>query len=102
MEVRSKLNFPVHTEEIGLVTAEIYCDDETYHLFLAGDTVRSFIGDYKHFQDCREEISRLQQLAGSDLFRSLVALKPHRVSVSPSPGTPTRSGRPGTHGRISG
>ncbi len=73
MEVRSKLNFPVHTEEIGLVTAEIYCDDDTYHLFLAGDTVRSFIGSSKHFQDCREEISRLQQLAGSDMFRSLVA-----------------------------
>ncbi len=73
MEVKSKLNFPVHTEEIGLVTVEIYCDDDTYHLFLADDNVRSFIGSSKHFQDCREDISRLQQLAGSDMFRSLVA-----------------------------
>ena len=51
MEVRSNLDFLIHTEEIGLITAEIYWDDDTYHLFLAGDTVRSFIGSSKHFQD---------------------------------------------------
>lgn len=73
MEVGSKVEFPVHTEEVGLVTVEIYCKDDIYYLFLAGDTVRSFIGSSKHFQDCREEISRLQQLADSDLFRNLVA-----------------------------
>ena len=48
MEVRSKLNFPVHTEEIGLVTAEIYCEDDTYHLFLAGVCLILLIGPVRY------------------------------------------------------
>ena len=72
MEASSKVKLPVHTEEVGLVTAEIYCEDDIYHLFLAGDTVRSFLGSSKHFQDCKAEVSRLRQLANSEMFRSLV------------------------------
>ena len=73
MEVKSKLRVPVHTEEVGLVTAEIYFEDCIYYLFIAGDTLKSFLGSSKHLQDCKEEISRLQQLADSDLFRNVVA-----------------------------
>ena len=73
MQIKSKPRVPEHTEEVGLVTAEIYFEDDIYYLFIAGDTTKSFIGSSKSLQDCKEEITRLQQLADSDLFRNLVA-----------------------------
>ena len=73
MGVKTKLGIPEHTEEVGLVTAEIYFEDDIYHLFIVGDTVKSLIRSSNNLQDCKEEISRLQQLADSDLFRNLVA-----------------------------
>ncbi len=66
-------NAPVYSQEIGLVTAEIYQSEGKYGLFIVGDNLASFLGSSESLDDCIQEIRSLQQLADSDLFKREIA-----------------------------
>lgn len=57
--------FPIYTEMLGLVSAEVYQYDGVYALFLVGDQVACFLGNCKSLEDCQEEIKSLRKLAKS-------------------------------------
>ncbi len=67
------INAPVYSQEIGLVTAEIYQSEGKYQLFIVGDNLASFLGSSESLDDCIEEIRLLQQLADSDLCKCEIA-----------------------------
>ena len=52
---------PVYSQEIGLVTAEIYLSEGKYGLFIVGDSLASFLGSSESLDDCVDEIRSLQQ-----------------------------------------
>ena len=54
---------PLHTEQVGISEAEVYCEQGTYYVFLMGDQVACFLGATKSFEDCLEEIKCLKELA---------------------------------------
>ncbi len=53
---------PIFTEMLGIVSAKVYECDGVYSLFLAGDNVACFIGNYKSPDHCKEEIRTLGRL----------------------------------------
>ncbi len=59
----------VLTESIGIVTAEVYLDEGIYSLFLAGDSVKGFIGFFQSIEDCKREINWLRQVTESESFQ---------------------------------
>ena len=63
-------NAPVYSQEIGLVTAEIYQSAGTYRLFIVGDSLTSFLGSSDSLADCIAEIRSLQQVADSRLYKN--------------------------------
>ncbi len=69
MNARHKQVRPVLTESVGIVTAEIYLDDGVYSVFLAGDSVKGFIGRFRSIEDCKSEIDWLRQVTESELFK---------------------------------
>lgn len=68
-----EIDVPVYSQEIGLVTAEIYQSEGKYNLFIVGDTLASFLGSSESLDDCIEEIRSLQQLADSDRYKREIA-----------------------------
>ena len=66
-------NAPVYSQEIGLVTAEIYQSEGKYRLFIVADNLASFLGSSESLDDCIEEIRSLQQVADSNLYKSETA-----------------------------
>ena len=67
------INAPVYSQEIGLVTAEIYQSEGKYWLFIVADNLASFLGSSESLDDCIEEIRSLQQIADSDLYKCEIA-----------------------------
>ena len=67
------INAPVYSQEIGLVTAEIYQSEGKYELFIVGDNLASFLGSSESLDDCIEEIRSLQQVADSNLYKCEIA-----------------------------
>ena len=59
----------VLTESIGIVTVEVYLDEGIYSLFLAGDSVKGFIGSFRSIEDCKREVDWLRQVAESESFQ---------------------------------
>ena len=53
---------PIFTEMLGMVSAKVYESDGVYSLFLAGDNVACFLGNYKSLDLCREEIRTMGML----------------------------------------
>ncbi len=67
------INAPVYSQEIGLVTAEIYRSEGKYRLFIVADNLASFLGSSESLDDCIEEIRWLQQVADSNLYKCEIA-----------------------------
>ena len=63
------INAPVYSQEIGLVTAEIYQSEGKYGLFIVGDNLASFLGSSESMDDCIEEIRSLKQVADSEDYK---------------------------------
>ncbi len=59
----------VATITVGIVTAEIYLDEEGYNIFLVGDNVKVFIGCFPSIEDCQREIEWLRQVGDSEIFK---------------------------------
>ena len=56
---------PVYTQSVGVVSAEGYHDEGIYSLFLLGDQVACFLGNYDSLEECQGEIKSLKELAKS-------------------------------------
>ena len=56
---------PIYEETLGLVSAEVYKYNGVYSIFLVGDQVMCFLGNYNSLKDCQEEIKLLSRLANS-------------------------------------
>ncbi len=69
MKLRSEEVKPVFTVIVGLVTAEVYHEEGSYNVYLAGDSVKAFIGSYRSIADCRRELDWLRRVADSELFK---------------------------------
>ena len=67
------INAPVYSQEIGLVTAEIYQSEGKCGLFIVADNLASFLGSSESLDDCIEEIRSLQQVADSNLYKCEIA-----------------------------
>ena len=64
---------PVYTRHLGTVSAEVYQNEDTYQVFIVGETVASFLGKSTSLEDCKEEIRCLESLAESDVFQREIA-----------------------------
>ena len=73
MTVALGFNSPVYSQEMGLVTAEVYQSDGVYGVYIVGDCLSSYLGSSESLDDCIDEIRSLQQVAESDLYKREIA-----------------------------
>ncbi len=73
MLLESYFGPPVYTRHLGTVSAEVYQSEDTYRVFIVGETVASFLGNSTSLEDCKEEIRCLESLVESDVFQREVA-----------------------------
>ena len=73
MLLESYFGPPVYTRQLGTVSAEVYQSDNTYRVFIVGETVASCLGNSTSLEDCKEEIRCLESLVESDVFQREVA-----------------------------
>ena len=73
MLLESYFGPPVYTRHLGMVSAEVYQSEDTYRVFIVGETVASFLGNSTSLEDCKEEIRCLESLVASDVFQREIA-----------------------------
>ncbi len=73
MLLESYFGPPVYTRHLGTVSAEVYHSEDTYRVFIVGETVASFLGNSTSLEACKEEIRCLESLVESDVFQREVA-----------------------------
>jgi len=73
MLLESYFGPPVYTRHLGTVSAEVYQSEDTYRVFIVGETVASFLGNSTSLEDCKEEIRCLEYLVASDVFQREIA-----------------------------
>ena len=56
---------PIYVETVGLSTAVVYLNNGVYSVFLVGDQVVCFLGDFNSFGDCRRDIESLKELVSA-------------------------------------
>ena len=73
MLLQSYFGPPVYTRELGPVSAQVYHSEDTYRVYIVGETVASFLGNSTSLEDCKEEIKCLESLVESDVFQREIA-----------------------------
>lgn len=68
-----QLGSPVYSQNLGLIDAEVYATDAGYQVFIAGETLTSYLGSSLLLDDCLEEIRSLQLLVESESTAELDA-----------------------------
>ena len=47
-----QLGSPVYSQNLGLIDAEVYATDAGYQVFIAGETLTSYLGSSLLLDDC--------------------------------------------------
>ena len=63
----------VYSQVLGEVVARVYSSGARYLVFIVGEHLASFLGDFEALEDCLEEIDSLESLVQSDVFQKEVA-----------------------------